>query len=176
MSYRSLAWSVVLAGLLATGMAFAQDAAGGGNGGGRGGRGGGPGGGADWRQQMEQRQKEALGVTDDEWKVLQPKIEKVRTLAMQARAGVFMGGRGGRGGGQGGGDAAATSDAEKKAQALNTALENKDTKPEEIAAKLKELRAARKKAAEELAKAQAELRELLTPRQEAYLVLRGTLE
>ena len=61
--------------------------------------------------------KENFGATDDEWKVLQPKIEKVMTLRMQAggMGGMMMGGggRGRRGGGDGngGGGAGATNDA-----------------------------------------------------------------
>jgi len=33
---------------------------------------------AQFRQRMDERMKEALGATDEEWKVLQPKIEKVQ--------------------------------------------------------------------------------------------------
>src|ERR1035437_1666164 len=43
--------------------------------------------------------KDALGATDEEWKALQPKVEKVQTVQMQNMMGRFGGGRGGRGGG-----------------------------------------------------------------------------
>lgn len=169
MVFGKWAFGLLLAGLLATGAAFAQDN----NGAPRGPRGGG-GGGGDWRQQAEQHMKDGLGVTDEEWKVLQPRIEKIQTLNRQLMAGVF-GGRGGRGG-RGGNDAQATSDAEQKAEALRATLENKDSKPDEVALKLKDLRAAREKAKQDLVKAKAELREIVTPRQEAYLALRGILD
>ena len=54
---------------------------------------------------MDKAMQDRLGVTEDEWKVLQPKIEKVRTAQRDARGGGMfgmggpgMGGRGGRGG------------------------------------------------------------------------------
>jgi hypothetical protein len=58
-----------------------------------------------FRQQMSDRMKQAFGATDEEWKVLQPKVEKVQTLARQSRGGGmgFMPGRG-RGGNDRGGD------------------------------------------------------------------------
>ena len=40
-----------------------------------------------FRQQMTDRMKQALGATDEEWKVLQPRIEKVQTLSRQTRGG-----------------------------------------------------------------------------------------
>lgn len=126
--------------------------------------------------------KTALGTTDEEWKVLQPKVEKVQTLARQARGGMgMMGGRMGRGGPGGrGGDTAAenapTTDMEKKAADLQKVIQNKEAKPDEIASALKAYRAARVTAREELVKAQKDLQELVTPRQEAVLVSMGLLE
>ena len=64
----------------------------------------------------------------------------------------------------------------KASQDLRTALENKDSTPDQIKAKLTALRDARAKAKEDLTKAQAELKELITVRQEAVLVSRGMLE
>src|SRR3954470_5374615 len=63
---------------------------------------------AEMRARMEARMKEQLGVSDDEWKVLQPKVEKVMTAQRDARAGGGFGGPGGRrgGGGANGGGAA----------------------------------------------------------------------
>lgn len=153
-------------------------------------QGGGPGGGGPggqrWdpqqmRERMEQRMKESLGVTDDEWKVLQPKVEKVQQLQMQSRGGMFggMGGgrRGGPGGGQGGGDAnAPQSPVANASRELRETLDNKDSTPDQIKVKLQALRDVRVKAREELTTAQAELKELLTARQEAALVAQGMLE
>src|SRR5437588_12178669 len=78
---------------------------------------GGPGGPPDFaqmRQLMMERLKDALAANDDEWKVIQPKVEKVQQLQRDAGAGrgMFMGFGGGgpggpRGGGQAGGGGAA---------------------------------------------------------------------
>src|SRR5689334_4184376 len=89
---------------------LAQDNGGGGGGGGRrGGGGGGFGGGgnfdpAQFQQQMMDRTRERLGITNDtDWSAVQPLVQKV----MDARRDQFAGGRGGFGGGgrrgQGGG-------------------------------------------------------------------------
>src|SRR5437764_12375408 len=59
------------------------------------------------RERMLTRIKEQLGASDDEWKALQPAVEKVMTAQRDARGGGRggpggPGGRGGRRGGQGG--------------------------------------------------------------------------
>ena len=71
--------------LSVAGMAMAQEAGGGGGGGRRGGGGGNfdP---AAMRQQMMDRMKETLGASDDEWKALQPKLEKVMTAQRDSAA------------------------------------------------------------------------------------------
>lgn len=160
-------------------------------GGGRGGRGGfDP---AQMRQRMEERVKEMLGASDDEFKAIQPKLEKVFQLQRDASGarGMMMlmgrGGRGGRGGDAAGPGAAAgggpagdqnatPSPLQQKAKELQETLDNKDAKPEEIKAKLDAYREARTKAKEELATAQKELRELLSQRQEATIVMLGMLD
>lgn len=128
-----------------------------------------------YRQQMSERMKTAMGATDDEWKVLQPKIEKVMTLSREARGGMMGMMFGGRGRGGSGGDAN-LSETQKKAQALQKVLENKEAKLDEIKAALAEYRAAKAKAKEELAKAQKELQEVLSVKQEAQLVAYGLLD
>jgi len=80
---------LVIAGVW-TQQATAQDRPGGPPGGAFGGPPGGPPGGANseegrqrmeqFRQQMSERLRESLGATPEEWKVLQPMIEKVQTL------------------------------------------------------------------------------------------------
>jgi len=141
--------------------------------------------------------REAMGATPEEWTLLQPKIEKVQQLQRAAStrgAGLgFLngnrnntadpnaaGGRGGRGNrGQGGNGAAANdppSPVATKAQELQTTLQNKDTPPEELKQKLAELRQVRTKARADLAKAQEELREIVTVRQESVLVTMSILE
>ena len=139
---------------------------------------------AQFQQQMNDRLKTDLGLNDDEFKALQPKIEAVQTAQRSARGGGgFAGGRGGRGGQNGGNNpqpvdpnAPAPTAAQTAAKDLQTALDNKDSKPEEIKAKLTALRDARAKAKEDLTKAQTELTGLLTQRQEAVLVNMGILD
>jgi len=134
---------------------------------------------AQFRQQMMDRMKEQLGANDDEWKVLEPKVEKVMTAQREARfggLGGMFGGRGNRGGGGGPGGDQPQSAVGQAAQDLRQTLENKSASPEDISAKLKTLREARQKAQEELASAQKELKDVLTQRQEATLVSFGMLD
>lgn len=123
-----------------------------------------------FRAQAAARMKEALGANDDEWKVLQPKIEKVQELTMQGsgmgmRIMPFMAA----------GDPKEVPDVQKKFEALRKVLQNKDAKPADISTALTEYRDARAKSKEELEKAQKELKELLTVKQEAQLVGMGVL-
>jgi len=132
-----------------------------------------------FRQQMADRMKQALGASDEEWKVLQPRIDKVQTLSRQARGGgmgfIMMGG--GRGGpGNRPQSDRPQSEVEKKSEALQKVLDNKEAKVEEIKAALTALREARAKAKAELETAQKELREVVTVRQEAQLVTMALLD
>jgi len=129
---------------------------------------------AQFRQQRLDRLKEQLGPTDDEWKVLQPKIEKVMD-AQQAGFGGFGGRRGGGGGG-GGADNTPQTPIAKASSELRTLLENKDASADDIKAKLAALREARAKSRTELEDARKALKEVLTQRQEAVLVTNGMLE
>jgi hypothetical protein len=58
-----------------------------------------------FRAQMSERMREAMGATPEEWKLLEPRIEKVQTLSRDARVGgmgmMGMTGRGNRGPGAG---------------------------------------------------------------------------
>jgi DNA repair exonuclease SbcCD ATPase subunit len=126
----------------------------------------------EWKKQAAKQMQESLGASDDEWKVLEPKIDKIQELAGQ----VSGGGRMGRIAFGPAGDAADATDAAKKLKALSDLLKNKDAKAEEVAAALKDYRDAKAKAKEELEKARKELKELLTVKQEAKLVLMGVLE
>src|SRR2546421_8554368 len=115
-----------------------------------GGQGGGPGGRFDparFRQVMMDRIKETLGSSDDEFKALEPKIDQVLTAQRDAR-GFGMGRRGGPGAGPGGGDNQPTTPVQEKTKELQDALDSKDTKPEDLKAKLAALREARAKAKE----------------------------
>ena len=148
----------------------------------------------EWRQRMEEfrkgmedRIREQLGATEEEWKVLQPRMDKVQQLMRQSRAGLRgmfgMTGRGGRG--RRGGDdrqpaegtpERESSDVEQKTEALQSLLDDETSSAPSIKAALAALRKARQKAQEELAVARKELREVVTARQEAQLVLMGMLD
>jgi DNA repair exonuclease SbcCD ATPase subunit len=127
------------------------------------------------RKQLQTRLKEALGATDEEWQVLGPKIEKVQKLMLQSGDGGMAMARLGMGGVNTGGGTEQT-EVQKKLQALQELRKNKDASTEDIRAALKDYRDAKAKAKAELEKARAELRELLTVKQEAQLVLMGLLE
>jgi hypothetical protein len=167
-------------------LAMAQDA--GGNNGDRGNRGdrqrggqndngGGGGNQGDRQARMANWVKEQLGATDEEMKVIQPKLEKLMLARRDSGGGFGMfGGRGGPGGRGGDSDNETLSPAQQASRDLRTTLENKSATAEEIAAKLKALREARAKARESVASAQKELKEVLTQRQEAVLVNMGFVE
>ena len=131
------------------------------------------------RQRYMDRIKETLGASDEEWAVLEPRIQKVQELSMQTRAGGrggMFGGRGARGGGDAPAPERELTPVQTATQGLQTILEDEAASAEDIQAKLTALREAREKAKQEVAKAQAELREVLTIRQEAQLVVMGMLE
>jgi hypothetical protein len=52
----------------------------------------------EWRKRAADQQRQNLGATEDEWKVLQPLIEKVQNLQRSSRGGMMRGGIGGIGG------------------------------------------------------------------------------
>ncbi len=175
--------------LVIGGLSIAQPPAGG-----QGGPGGqrGPGGQFDpaqMRQRMMDNMKQQLGADDAAWKVLEPRLAKVMDLNRQTQAsgrGMFgmMGPRGNRGGNDAGGqgnrrgpqqDPATMTPVEKASEQLRTTLDNQSASPDEIKKNLTALREAREKAKQELATAQAELKKILTVRQEAQLVMMGQL-
>ncbi len=151
-----------------------------------------------WRKRASDMLRERLGATEEEWKVLQPRIEKVQTLQRQSRGSIrgMMGfaGFGGRSrssrGPRDAGDKPSStspeakpatptrerSEIEKKTTALGEILRKEAPTPAEITTALTELRAARAKSKKELTQARKELQEIVTPKQEAMLVMMGTLE
>lgn len=145
----------------------------------------------EFRQKMAERLKTSLKVSDDEWAVIQPLIEKVTTKQRDAGGSRFGGGgpTRGPGGTAGGGNPPPASSGgssndpnrpdragSAEREALRTALENESTSPETLKAKLTAVREVRKKSTAELAEAREELRKVLTIRQEATLVSYGILE
>lgn len=178
--------TVALMGLLVSTHLLAQDGNADNQGGGggrrnRGGQGGGPGGpgGGNWdpaqmRQRMMERMREQFAVKDDaEWKLISERIEKVndaRRESMMRGMGMMFGGRGGRGpGGPGGGEAMPEQEALQKAIDANASSD-------EIKSKLAKYRDALKAKEANLSKAQDELREVLSAKQEAQAVLMGLLK
>lgn len=173
--------------------ASAQDANGDGGGGGgrrnRGGGQGGPGGGgqggpgggnfdpAQMRQRMMERMREQFGVKDDaEWKLISERIEKVNDARREtAGRGMGMMFGGGRGGGQGGGRGGFGGEPSPEQDALQKAIES-NAPAEEIKTKLAKYRASQKDKEAKLAKAQDDLRQVLSVKQEATAVLMGLLK
>lgn len=150
---------------------------------------------AEMRQRMMERVREQLEVTsDDEWKIISERVEKVMTARRDAAGmggmGAFFGGRGGPGGGRrdgnaggGGGERAGGErrrgggmfgEEPQEAKDLRAAIEAK-APAEELKAKLEKYRAYKKKKEAELAQAQEKLKEVLNARQEATAVIAGLL-
>ncbi len=132
---------------------------------------------AQFQQRMMERYKEQLEVKDDaEWKAIQPLVQKV----MDARMAVGFGGRGmfgRRGGDQGGGDQErrrSFGPPNPEADALQKAIDSKASNAELKAALGKYLEARKQKQAD-LEKAQADLRKVLSLRQEAIAAMSGLL-
>ena len=145
---------------------------------------------AEFRQRMMDNYRERLEIKgDDEWKAIQPLIAKV----MDARQDVgFGGGFGfGRGGGgrRGGGNADAQANGNNQggrrgfrggepspeAEELQKAIDSNASK-DELKAKLTKFREARKDKEAKLAKAQEDLKKVLSVKQEAAAVLNGLLQ
>jgi len=146
-------------------------------------------------------EKFALGATEEQWNVIKPKLEKVRHLRDLERSTVNLFLTSSSGSGTSSRDSrsanvptwqwniswkdkapAELTKAQKIANTLMDLVDNKYTKAKEFKRKMDALRKSRskeepekKKKKEELSKARQELREVLTTRQEAPLVLMGWL-
>lgn len=158
----------------------------------------------DARQEREQELKEAggrallhakrvLGATEDEWKLIKPKLEKVRDLQDRARSTVILGlsSSSASGSGSAKGPAVPTwqwivswkdkdpnelTEAQKIANGLMHLVDRERVAPGTLSRTIDALRKARRQETEiqkQLGEARRELREGLTPRQEAALVLMG---
>lgn len=142
------------------------------------------------QQQRLDQIKTALGVTnDEEWKVIQDRLEKVMAAQRATRGGgggMMMGAR--RAGAAPGDTAGASQDATTQRRSgaprgeanpavaeLQKALDD-HAAADVIAAKLANLRASRKAAESKLEAAQADLQKIVTRTQEAHLVLLGLLK
>ena len=128
--------------------------------------------------------RKRLGASDEEWAVLLPRLENLIRAQQEARTGI-SGLRGGGGGaGPGGGRGAGLlgpsrdkpSDLELAAEAVRLAARDPDIPNRDTSLALKEYRKERDKARAKLAAAEQEIRDLVTQRQEAILVMLGVLE
>lgn len=138
------------------------------------------------------REKAALGVTEEQWRLIKPRLEKVRQLRDQANSTV---GASLAGGSSDSGKAAASptfrwriawkdkppddlTEAQRLVQQILAFLGRESTSPQAFRLKMAALRKARTEEVEiekRLAEAQRELCESLTTRQEAALVLMNSL-
>jgi len=121
-------------------------------------------------ERIMERYRENLGISVAEWKVVQPKVQAVMDNRISGTSGMmsFFGGRGSRGRGDSSSEKTPTSE-------LRDLLEKENPSKGEIKAKLAAYRADRKAREAKLKKAQEDLRQLLTLKQEAQAVLSGLL-
>ena len=121
-------------------------------------------------ERIMDRYRENLGFSVAEWKVVQPKVQAVMDNRISGASGMmsmFGGSRRGRGG---------DSSSEKTPTSeLRDLLEKEDASKGDIKAKLAAYRADRKAREAKLKKAQEDLRQFLTIKQEAQAVLAGLL-
>lgn len=143
---------------------------------------------AQMQQRMLERMRESFDVKDDaEWKLISERITAVMEArrgtggmggmgALMRRPGGDQGGGGDNNGGGGGGRRGGfggTPDPDQ--EALQKAIESK-APADEVKAKLAKVREARKAAEAKLEGAQAELKKVLSVRQEAVAVMFGLLK
>lgn len=132
------------------------------------------------RQSEAQRMQERLGATDQEWKVLQPRVMRVSELSRQLRGG----GRDRRRGGSRGDRPGSTQNAparersalEQAQEQLRTVLSNTSATPDQINKQLAAFRTAKARVKQQLVAAQTDLQKVITVRQEAQLVMMGMLD
>lgn len=107
--------------------------------------------------------KSKLGLSDEEWTVLKPRIEAVYNLMYpQAAMGIGSDLKG--------------PEVEQRRGELREVLDNAGSDAGQIKTRLDALRAAKEKADRELVRARQDLRRLMTLRREAELVLCGLLD
>jgi len=155
-----------------------------------------------WEKEKEEAggfiiEKYTLGATEEQWKIIKAKLEKVRHLRDQARSTARMGMTSTSGSGTSSRGNASQSvptwqwgkpwkdkvpseltDAQKLAGQLIALVEKKDTTPVQFRRAMDALRKARREEAEikkQMSEAQQELRKVLSTRQKAALVLQKWL-
>jgi hypothetical protein len=135
---------------------------------------------ARFQQRRMQSIKQSFGCNADEFKILEPRIERILLIQFQQIGGYspLVSRRGVRGPGAGAplNTLLPPSELTKARVALQEAVDDKAQPPSVVFQRIKEWRAARDASHEELARAQADLREFLTIRQESQAVLMGLLD
>ena len=127
---------------------------------------------------MQERLREQFGVTDDaEWTLISERLTKLSEIRRSAGGGMGRGGPGGPGGGPGGpssrgGRGGPSGNPEQ--DSLRAAITEK-LPDAEVKSRLERLREVRKQNEAKVAKAQEELRAVLSVRQEAVAVMFGLL-
>ncbi len=157
-----------------------------------------------WIEEQETRaMQQSLGMDEDQWKIIEPKLKKVQSCREEAFVGTkppfksgfaSSGGPGGFGGGfqfqfggmttQGGNFQSSSSldpdrpltDGEAILKELQTLVQDAQTTPDEITRGLNALRQAREKGKRKWVLAQQELHQVLNLRQQATLTMMGLLE
>ena len=114
-------------------------------------------------QELERYQKR-LGISAEEWPLIRPRIEAVFNLVRNRRGSEEE-------------EESTLADVEQKTRDLRELVRgsNEEATKAQIKAALTALRAAKEKKRQKLARAQSALRELMTLRQEAHLVLENLL-
>ena len=114
-------------------------------------------------QELERYQKR-LSISEEEWPLIRPRIEAVFNMVRNRRGSEEE-------------EESTQADVEQKTRDLRELLRNRDEEASkaQVKAALTALRAAREKNRQKLARAQSALRELMTLRQEALLVLEKLL-
>ena len=136
---------------------------------------------AQFRQMIMDRLKEQLGATDDEWKVLEPKLEKVMTAQREnmggfAGLGMLFGGGGRPRGPFAPAENETPSPLAKASEALQAAIKDPNTDAKQYAAAMAAFRDARDSARKQLVDAQKDLKDVLTAKQEAVLLGTGLID
>jgi hypothetical protein len=135
------------------------------------------------QQRVMENFREQLEVTDDgEWKIIEERLSKVTRMKTDSMLGSSMGLMGGMGFGRGGNRAgggpaglAGLTQSDPDTDNLQKVIEDK-APAAQIQSALSKLREARKQKQALLSKAQEDLRQVLTLRQEAILVVAGMLD
>jgi hypothetical protein len=125
---------------------------------------------------MMDRYKEQLGFTNEtEWSAVQPMVQKVADARMEVNRGGFGGRRGGGGpGGGGGGGFGGNQTPDPDREALQQAIDN-NAPAAQLKTLLDKYRASVKAKQAKLESAQADLKKVLSQKQEAAAVLAGLL-